>query len=547
MMRRVTRAVSLSLACLAWTACGRDASAPEQIHTPAEDDRLLPLLAPCPFGRLFDGDTTNMIPVLVEKLRSGQVDPLRQAKRELGELGPAAVPELERLYDACSGEQWIHGVLINILDTCSLMDGPYGLGILRKGLEHSQESVRIASLDGLTRYGGPEDYDLLSDWLSVSRTSTVRGDYGLAMVQVDPERFLTDFVGWIDEQVNQDVLEFVFADVLSKAGREQAEAIFERREALSEKLRPFANALGAKFELEGALELLRADLGSESDVARGLGVRAAGMAGLGLEALPIFQHDVLSSLRLAAMQALLLDADERLDGWLLEGLADPSEDVRSGALIALVERGNERGVAEALALIGGSVRDRELGMRALRLGWEASPASVDAAYETLTRLFEQRDAAAAIEQISYLQALSLVPGRRTAQYLLDLGEHTNTMIRGLTAHRWCVIQVLNAGPQAYQLLRERLETSTDPFRQLDLIFGLWQERSAESRESLFALLDRPQVDAYVRLYAADRLTHMGPAGEVAPRLKRIYLASQEEVMRTGLQCLLWVWYGLTSP
>ena len=70
----------------------------------AQDDRIAWLLAPCARTDPFLADTTDMTSILVGKLARGQLDPLRQAKTELTQMGEAALPELRRFCERCLGD-----------------------------------------------------------------------------------------------------------------------------------------------------------------------------------------------------------------------------------------------------------------------------------------------------------------------------------------------------------------------------------------------------------------------------------------------------------
>ena len=229
--------------------------------------------------------------------------------------------------------------------------------------------------------------------------------------------------------------------------------------------------------------------------------------------------------------------------WLFTRLADPADPVREVCLLSLVERGDQRAVAECFELLQGSLKERDLAMRALRRGWEANPGSAQKTYDLLVRLFEERVDGAQSVRISLLQALSQVPGRRTAEYLLDVGRRGTGEIRGLRPFRWSAMQCYNAGPEGVQYLREQLALEADPFRRLDLLFATAIEHSQETREMLYGVIGAPDVSPYELAYAASLLVELGPASEVAPLLKRKYLSTTDSVARPALHCLLWSWYG----
>ena len=77
------------------------------------------MLVECPYGKQFNVDTSNIIPILVESLATGNRDPLRAAKQELALIGEPAVKELRRVFDEAFSDKWRHGVVENILNTCA--------------------------------------------------------------------------------------------------------------------------------------------------------------------------------------------------------------------------------------------------------------------------------------------------------------------------------------------------------------------------------------------------------------------------------------------
>jgi hypothetical protein len=210
-------------------------------------------------------------------------------------------------------------------------------------------------------------------------------------------------------------------------------------------------------------------------------------------------------------------------------------------LVALVERGDERAIHQALELLDGHLGQRDQGITALRAGWERNPESRALALTRLLRISRSQESSPG--QIATLQTISLIPLRDAAEYLLDVGLQTQQRIKGMTAFRWCVGQIFNTGPVGRQLLREQLEQETDPFRRMSLIEYIWQDRSEEARECLMGVLQDETRNPWERLYVAGRLTVMGPAGAVAPIVKRVYLSITHRHVRPALQCMLWTWYG----
>ena len=101
----------------------------------------------------------------------------------------------------------------------------------------------------------------------------------------------------------------------------------------------------------------------------------------------------------------------------------------------------------------------------------------------------------------------------------------------------------NAGPASRDVLLERLGTETDPFKRLDLISFVWQDFEDDSFEVLLGVIEDGSRPSEERLYAADRALRMSHNVQLLPVLKRIYRGTSDPVLRPGLQCLLWAWFG----
>lgn len=274
---------------------------------------------------------------------------------------------------------------------------------------------------------------------------------------------------------------------------------------------------------------------------RQLAVQALAAVGLVRDTHRLLSDPHAGVRKLVAAKLIEEDPTAEIDGWLALGLDDSHNDVRELCLVALVERGDPRAIHQALDLLDGHLGERDRGISALRAGWERNPESRGLALERLLRI--SRSQGSAPGQIATLQTLSLIPLRAAGEYLLDYGERTSGRIKGLAAYRWCVGQIFNTGPVGRELLRARLESETDPFRRLSLIEYIWQDRSREARECLMGILLDDTLNPWERLYAGDRLTTIGPAGAVAPVLKRVYLSITHLRVRPALQCMLWTWYG----
>ncbi|MDA1264622.1 MAG: HEAT repeat domain-containing protein [Planctomycetota bacterium] len=508
------------------------------------DGRLDALIYNCPFTRPYDEQLADVIPLLVSKLEHGTKEPLRQFKQELGVHGGRAVPELVRRWEAVVGgadAKWKQGVLENLLQAANLMDDPAALDVLRRGIQAGVPSVRMAALPGLAKLGDEGDYESVAVWLPTVIEGEIKSRYSEALFRLDPYRFYEDVAVWMSQGQHESLWPYLLLDILKCRDEDQARMFKDIAPLRDEQYVPFLMAPSAALGDLDAMEELMTRLGSERPGVRQYAVQA--LAGIGETAAvaPLISDDHAGVRRLV-VTALKDDPSEVATEYLREAVNDPSEQVRKTAIIELVRRGHELTVAEALALLEGHIGERELGINALRSGWDVNTGSAEDALLRLLRVWkEQPDDAGA--RISVLQALAHVPLEESASFLYDFGLQYKGEVKGQTAHRWACGQVWNTGTIGRTLLRTRLAEETDPFRRLDLIEFIWQDHEVVSRNLLLDVLRDETQTHYERLYVADRLTRMGPAELVAPAIKRYYFACTDFHVRPALQCLLWVWYG----
>ena len=97
---------ALALTLGAAAGCGGDAEpaggaprAEDGAARWAGDDRFVTLLDPCERRGHYDGDTSAMLPALVGKLETGELEVQRNLREELARAGEPAVEELSRLVD----------------------------------------------------------------------------------------------------------------------------------------------------------------------------------------------------------------------------------------------------------------------------------------------------------------------------------------------------------------------------------------------------------------------------------------------------------------
>ncbi|MCP3915649.1 MAG: HEAT repeat domain-containing protein [bacterium] len=510
-----------------------------------DDGRVSILIYDCPFGRMYDADTTQMNSILVSKMETGHRDPIRRFKQELADIGEAVVPELDRLYDRSYQHRFRAGVLQNVLDVCAMMKGPWGISIVRKGFAHPKESVRLSALDGLRFHGGPEDYESVALMLPFASSAKILADYGGALEALDKDRFYADLVQWLEDGEYSEMWPYAAPGVTQVTDSELVARFHAVALLRGGTIRPFLIAPAARDGQEGALNELRGMLADVNPSVVRWGIDALGRVGLESELYELFRDHEDAGLRgLAAHKIAEAKDNPETTEWLLEGLSsDMDPDVREVCMAELVARGSERALRQAYALLAGTLPDREAAMRALRKGWEINPESPAEAYGILSRVLAERYHNES-ERVALLQQIGLVPARECAEFLMDFALTHEGAVKGRDLHRWICGQVYNTGPAGRAILDERLAVETDPFRRLDLLSYIWQDHEDESRDILLAILTDPTKDEYERLYAADRLIRIGPASEIAPVLKRVYLDSTHRYVRPAYQCMLWTWYGV---
>jgi len=515
------------------------------------DDRISPLIAPCEQGRLFTSDTSDMTRVLANNLVFSEVAPLRRARTELAELGEEAIGELRRVFDEAYADKFQHGVLENVLGVCAVMDGPAGMGIVREGLRHPNELVRLAALDGARKHGKPEDYDAILVNLNISSTQQNRADFATALHNVDPDRFYLELLGWVERREFPDLWSYlampaakaIDPEVLTRYGALVASHADGGPGALPDTLLPFLLAAMAAGGGDEALEQLRALLTADLVKHRDLAMRAAEEAGLISELNTVLEQDDLERLRARAAKVLGAEGDEKVVDALRRGLSDPGPSVRTICMEELLKRGDGTAQAQALEMLRQGVQERSTAMRALRLGWAANPETPRRVHDILTGLLKEQVSQDEAASVGLLQHLSQVPTRETAEFVMNVGRNSDAIIRGWPAHRWCAFQTYNVGPIGLDYLRELHATEPDPFRRLDYLAAIWQDHSDDARAVLRDVIHDERSQPQELIYAADRLVRIGPAREQAPYLKRLYLANTDERVRPALQCLLWRWYG----
>lgn len=531
-------------------ACGTQEE-PRGQGTPAaevdwsEDDRLHALLAGCARGGYFDRDTSDMIPVLVGKLVSGQRDVLQAVRAELAALGEEALPELARVArELYTQRERVHGAQ-NVLGVLWLSDAPGAREILAGFLTHPHEALRGQAIRGLTKHAGPADFDALLGILPITSTA-LRATLVEALHRADPRRLEESLAAWLAAGEESDLWIAAARLVLTTADGVTAARFAPLLEDVPwPQVRvPLLGAL-ARGGDGAALELLAAELEHPEPERRTLALQALEQVGGHLDLVGrVLREDGSTTLRVMAASLLApAAADPQVRRALRLALDDPSYEVRQVALAGLLGAGNPDAADRALALLGRSRQEMQIALFAVREHWDANPGLAERALAVLDA--RQRDEAAftTAERKYLIQAIGLVPGRASAELLVELGRTAQGRVDHMDPHRFHVLHVGNTGPQGLALLRELYAAEADPLRRMDYLWGATFGLDEATRAFLEGVVLSDASSPHEKLLAADRLVRMGPAGRIAPLLKRATLRVEHAEVRAALQCLLWDWYG----
>ncbi len=530
------------------------------------DERIAPLLVGCPFGAPFEADTSNLPEVLTSKLDTGLLEPKRRATAVLASLGEEAAEPLKRLFQTASRDQWREGVARNVLAVCALAEDDWGVPIALEALRSPKETLRGDAVLVLLKHPSPELFDPLAASLSGFRLEVHLQRVLSAMAACDVNRLAMALPEWVARA--ERVGDYIESTVVDAAAPlvgtvddvEVAEMLLrlnEETEGLLLRHEAYLLAPAARAGLGDARQRLTDLLAHEQRMPRHHASEALLKAGLVDETYVLAATAEDPGERSQTLERIL-DFDEEVAEersleqlsdvrqWAQRALMDEEPKVRETALKGLLARQDEEGRAFLMGLLNGTVVERGLGMRAMRGQLDGWTAASDQARNLVAAVYESELAGARRGDVltSTLQAMGAIPGRETGAFLLRAGDLVGeNPIRGVSGFRWCVGQVFNAGPAAREVLRDRLLTEEDPMKRLDLISFIWQDFEVESLQSLVDVLDDSTRSPYERLYAADRAVRMGHAELLLPVMKRVYRSESDRVLRRGLHCLLWVWFG----
>jgi HEAT repeat protein len=539
---------------VALSGCGGEEAAPPVAEAPAgldwrRDDRLAFLDERCPGKGRFDEDTSDLLPVLVGKLRSSQRDVLRNVREELSRAGEPALVELERLVRRMASDPHGSPTILNALavvrNSEAATSSP-GRALVRFCLGHPQETVRNAAVRVLSAHSDPEAYADLSALLAVA-SSASRQDLVSALVKADPRRFEADLVVWIEAGEHRDLWPLAARLVAAGADAETAGRLAPLVGLVdAPDVRAFLVATQDHAEppAEGRLALLEAMLGEEDPGLRLQAVSALEFTGATELLARTLREDADAGVRNLAVGILVGRTDEPLAVQALEAaLFDGDEKVREAALGGLLATGSPVAVDTALALWGGGLLELGLVTRAARGHWEANPGLAERALEVLVGRLEERAEEPLARREALIQALAQVPGPDSTRWLLEHARSESGTVAGLGAHRYLTMQAGNTGEPGLELVREAWRLEEDEARRLDLLWSATVHHDEATRRFLLEVVQAERTLPHERLWAAERLAREGPAAEVAPVLKRVNLRIDDREVRPAFECLLWRWYG----
>lgn len=513
------------------------------------DDRVGNLLHGCLKNTHYDRDLSDLVPTLLEKLRSGQADPLHRAKEELAAIGTEAIPYIENVFSQSYSNQLEFAYLQNALDVAVMTDAPEARELLTEALRHPRDTVRDLGVQGLARgRARPEDYGRLRDLIDLESNPTFRTAFATGLFAADPVRAAREYLDWVEGNEYREL----WAPVLSALVLVEDEVVDQRcaelwRSAPLE-AKFFLAAVAAGAGTTSAYDFLVEEASSPQVErrSRALGAFAA-LGDVGMLTFLLVEDDD-HVVRVTAGARLLDHGDTpEIRAAFAQGMDDPDADVRALCLSRMVALGDPQAIDRALDGLTSTMQRVEESIEALGPACQQDAALAARVLETLDERFQAESHLPWTERLVTLQAISQVRTESAARYLATLGDELDEAgIQGLRGHRWLCFQIGNTGAAGRVVVEELLAEETDPLRRLDLIEAMANDRADEARPSIHAALlpivDDESLHPLERLYAADRLVRVGPMAVVAPRLKRACLRLRDERARVAMQCLLWKWY-----
>jgi len=532
-------------------SCGEEPASRRTVPEPdlAADERFAVLLAPCERAGYYDVDLADVVPVLIEVLEHGDHAPLKRAQTELGRMGGRALPALGSMIESAWNEPFGAYRIRNALGALAQCEDRGAHALLVRCLEHRDEELRLLAARALPKTGEPQDFERILAILP-SASPEFHAELALLLYDVDAARAEDLYLDWLEEGQAPHLVEQVLARV---AGSARPEIAARCARASASKPEPalglWLAAPAARAGDAPARERLEKALRDANPAVRERALRALVAAGLFELVERHLPDEPVPHLRAQMLTALDKADVPGIERVLAAAAQDADRDVSLLALMALARRGEPSAVERGLALLDPERPDAfDSGMRILEAAYGREPAVAERVWLRLHDLYGResglRDQPQAFaERAQLLQAIGRVPDAGATMFLIELArEHANDMFQTQRAHRWLCLQTGNGGPGAQTLLFAELARTSAPRERIDLLEAASAAGGDAARVGLFAFLEDPAAAPLEALYAASRLVLIGPASEVAWRLKRAALRIEDPTVRRALQCLLWAWY-----
>jgi hypothetical protein len=530
------------------SACGRGGAADAPAADPASDARVAALFANCSRTEHYDRNLADVAALLTEKLGAAEPDALKRAKEELAAMGSAAIPPVRRFLEQHYSDPLDVPYVSNAIDVLKQSSAPEAHDVLLRCLQHPGDSVRLGAIQGLSlQHARPEDFDVLLTHLDLE-VAEQRHQVAMALFAADPARAEALYLDWIERGERGELWRFV-ALFLARSARAETGARAARLYAAAPlEIRAFLAVSAARAGDQGALAFLRGELDPHAEGAnperRLRAISAASEAQIAELLVAALNDDPGAKPRAVAASGLArLADDERVRAALLAGLDDSSTEVRGLCLDELVRRGEPAAIDRALLQLQETPASLQEALGALL---QRMPEDAELARRVLAALLARDELESFLpleKRLVTLKAIGQVPLAEAAGHLLGLArKHSDETIDRLRAHEWLMIQAANTGDAGRAFLRGELAAERDPARRLDLLWASSASRSDATRQGVLALLEGSELSPMELLYLCDQAARLGPAAEMAPRLKRIANRVEDQRVRLALNCLLWRWY-----
>ncbi len=498
-----------------------------------------------------------MLPLMVEKLATGGRDVQNHFRGELADGDARVVGLIDDFIHRYSGSRTGTSMIGNALGVLGLCADPSAVVVVRKMLGHPAESVRSAAIRAMAKQARPDDYEDLKSLLP-----TVGGELRRVLVQSmgksDPDRLAVDLDRWVIDG-GEAALSVLAARVVAAngAGDALSSDLLGYDAAADPNLSPFlAAALAGSGDI-AAYDILISDLVSSDLLVRTRAIEAVAMSGLSELLLGVVSSDASADLRVLAAEGvsqLLPTSSSSADApvrdvvssariALRAGLRDEASLVRQACMRALIADGDEETLEVFIAKLQGDVSDLAPIFRAVRGSWVKNPGLADRAGMVLLEKLEGMSSRTLSEREPWLQALGQVPSEIGAEWLLALAQSAEGELHNMPARRWILMQMSNGGALGRAPLARAFNEEESIELRLDYLWAASLSSEDDTRTLLLGVVLGDESHDHERLFAADRLTKMGPTPLVAPVLKRACLRIEDRLVRPAFESLLWTWYG----